>query len=484
MSPEPAFAFGPFELRPAQRRLLRAGEPVALSVRQADLLLTLVTRAGQVVTKDELIAAAWPDVAVTENSVEQAVSSLRRVLDHDAPARYIETQPRRGYRFAAPVNRITRRDSDATLAALLAPHRAWIEGRAALETLERVRIRHAREVFERVLTVAPDQALAHVGLANAYVLQFETTRVDPDRDLVALALAERHAREACRLDPGNGEMWATLGFVIERTGHYDDALAALHRAVTLEPDNWRHQLRLSYGSWGEERLRAARRALALLPGCGLAHWLAATVHVARQALDAAGRELATAAASTEAMATTGGRYRVVALPWLAGLLALARGDEGAALAAFHRELAMEHHGQLYARECCANAHYAIAALHLRAGRREPALGALHEALSRVPSHPLARVALGHLDPGWVEAASAVQAAAGARGHAVDVAMAAAATLALQDRHSEAAAVVERALEAGTPGSAGWLLPVEPLLQPLDHPDAWAGALARLRGRAA
>ena len=48
------------------------------------------------------------------------------------------------------------------------------------------------------------------------------------------------------------------------------ALAAMRRAVSLEPDNWRHYFRLSYVSWGEERLRAARRTLALLPGFPLA----------------------------------------------------------------------------------------------------------------------------------------------------------------------------------------------------------------------
>ena len=82
-----------------------------------------------------------------------------------------------------------------------------------------------------------------------------------------------------------GEAWATLGFILDRTGHRADALAASRMAVTLEPDNWRHHLRLGYVSWGEERLREARRTLALLPGFPLAHWLAATVHVARQAFD-------------------------------------------------------------------------------------------------------------------------------------------------------------------------------------------------------
>jgi tetratricopeptide (TPR) repeat protein len=85
--------------------------------------------------------------------------------------------------------------------------------------------------------------------------------------------------------------WATLGFVLERTGRHEDALAALERAVTLEPDNWRHQARLALANWGETRLRAARVALKRCPRLPLALWLAATVFVARDALDQAEREV-------------------------------------------------------------------------------------------------------------------------------------------------------------------------------------------------
>ena len=113
-------------------------------------------------------------------------------------------------------------------------------------------------------------------------MQFETTRADETPDAAALATAAEHAREGMPPRSAYGEAWATLGFVLDRTGNHIDAVAALRRAVALEPDNWRHHFRLAYVSWGEERLRAARRTLALLPGFPLAHWLAATVHVARQ----------------------------------------------------------------------------------------------------------------------------------------------------------------------------------------------------------
>lgn len=201
MAARPGFAFGAWELDPKRKQLFRDGEPVAIGARQFDLLNALVSQPGRILTKDQLIAVAWEDVAVTDNSLEQMISALRRLIG----ASSIETLPRRGYRFAADVTRTERRETDEALDALLAPHRAWIEGRAALETLEGTQIQHAREVFERVLAAAPDQAQAHVGLANACLFQFEMTRADVTPDREALARAAEHAREACRLDPEYGE---------------------------------------------------------------------------------------------------------------------------------------------------------------------------------------------------------------------------------------------------------------------------------------
>ena len=66
-------------------------------------------------------------------------------------------------------------------------------------------------------------------------MQFEATRADRDPDVDAIRTAETHAREAVRLNPNSGEAWATLGFVLGRTDHRGDALAALRRATTTEP---------------------------------------------------------------------------------------------------------------------------------------------------------------------------------------------------------------------------------------------------------
>lgn len=484
----PRFVFEPFELDPARRRLTVSGEPVAISERQLDVLLLLVARAGQIISKDDLLQAGWKDVAVGDNSLEQAISSLRRLLgSHPDGAACIETVPRRGYRFAVAVTRMAARESDAGLDALLAPHRAFIEGRSALETFEGDRVARAREVFAGVVRDAPEYASAHVGLANACVMQFEMTRADPAPDAAALALAAHHAREACRLDPQSGEAWATLGFVLDRTGDRLDARAAAARAVTLEPDNWRHRFRLSYVSWGDERLRAAHQTLTLLPGFPLAHWLAATVHVARQALGEAERELVAGLAPQVDRPIGGARFSAVALHWLLGLLYLARGDEARALEEFERELSDANAGQLYARECAANTWYAIGALRLRQDRRVDAAAAFARAIERVAAHPMAQLGLvasgsfAPIPPPPLETGSGQP---GRRPSAVDAAMLRAAQLVLADAHAEAARLFDEALAGAAAGNAAWLLPIEPLLQVTAHPDIWARALARVRNRAA
>jgi DNA-binding winged helix-turn-helix (wHTH) protein/Tfp pilus assembly protein PilF len=485
----PRLVFEPFELDPARRRLTAFGEPVAISERQLDVLLLLVAKAGQIVSKDDLLQAGWKDVAVGDNSVEQAISSLRRLLGSH-PGTWIETVPRRGYRFGVAVTRMAPRESDAGLDGLLAPHRAFIEGRAALETFEGDRVARAREVFADVLRGAPEYASGHIGLANACVMQFEMTRADPAPDMAALALAAHHAREACRLDPQSGEAWATLGFVLDRTGEPLDARAAATRAVTLEPDNWRHRFRLSYVSWGDERLRAAHQTLTLLPGFALAHWLAATVHVARQALGEAERELAAGLAPRAVQPQVGdmrgARFSAVALHWLLGLIYLARGDEARALEEFERELSDANAGQLYARECAANTWYAIGALRLRQGRPVDARAAFARAIDRVAAHPMAQlglVASGSLDV-TTPSAAILGGQPGRRRSSTDAAVLQAAQLVVAGDHSEAARILDEALAGAPAGNAAWLLPIEPLLQVTARPDIWAPTLARLRNRAA
>ena len=110
MSAPPApvcYRFGPFAVDAASYRLVRDGTIVPLSPKIIDLLLYLVARQSALVGKDELFTALWPDVAVTDNALTQAVSELRQALGDDpSKPTYIQTVARRGYRFIAPVESI------------------------------------------------------------------------------------------------------------------------------------------------------------------------------------------------------------------------------------------------------------------------------------------------------------------------------------------------------------------------------------------
>lgn len=98
------YAFGPFCLDPAERLLLRDGQPVPLEPKVFDTLVLLIKNSGHLMEKSELISKMWPDAVVEEGSLTRNISTLRRILgDGENGFRFIETVPRRGYRFVASV---------------------------------------------------------------------------------------------------------------------------------------------------------------------------------------------------------------------------------------------------------------------------------------------------------------------------------------------------------------------------------------------
>jgi DNA-binding winged helix-turn-helix (wHTH) protein/tetratricopeptide (TPR) repeat protein len=104
---EGCYEFGPFRLDPAQQQLFADREAVALTPKAFDTLLLLVRNSGRLVSKDELLRTVWPDVVVEEATVAQNVFRLRKVLGEDGGgAPYIETVPKRGYRFRATVRSV------------------------------------------------------------------------------------------------------------------------------------------------------------------------------------------------------------------------------------------------------------------------------------------------------------------------------------------------------------------------------------------
>jgi DNA-binding winged helix-turn-helix (wHTH) protein len=123
-------AFGPFRLWPAERRLEKSGDPVPLGGRALDILLALIERPGEVVSKQELMRRVWPGIAVEESNLRVNIASLRKALgDQSETARFIGSVPGRGYCFVAPVSPVreaparTNRDE----ASMLAPAGCSIE---------------------------------------------------------------------------------------------------------------------------------------------------------------------------------------------------------------------------------------------------------------------------------------------------------------------------------------------------------------------
>ena len=111
------YRFGHFELDPARHELLDGGQPVALEPQVFDLLALLVSRAGELVSRDEIIADVWKGRIVSDAAISSRINAVRRALGDDGTRQEaVRTVPRRGFRFALPV------ETDAVAARTVPPH--------------------------------------------------------------------------------------------------------------------------------------------------------------------------------------------------------------------------------------------------------------------------------------------------------------------------------------------------------------------------
>ena len=98
------YEFGPFRLEVGEHRLVREGQSIPLTGKAFDTLCVLVERHGKLVPKQDLMSAVWPETAVEENNLDRNISTLRKTLGEGTNGQsFIETVPRVGYRFVAPV---------------------------------------------------------------------------------------------------------------------------------------------------------------------------------------------------------------------------------------------------------------------------------------------------------------------------------------------------------------------------------------------
>jgi TolB-like protein/DNA-binding winged helix-turn-helix (wHTH) protein/Tfp pilus assembly protein PilF len=123
------YEFGPFRIDGANKRLMRGEEVVPLTPKLFDTLLLLVENAPQLVEKDAFLQRLWPKTVVEESALAENISRLRKVLGDSEAQRFIETRPKRGYRFVAPVVRREPAAAPAPAPPSVSPsprRRAWM----------------------------------------------------------------------------------------------------------------------------------------------------------------------------------------------------------------------------------------------------------------------------------------------------------------------------------------------------------------------
>lgn len=235
MDTKSVIRFGGYRLDGHLRRLTLepGGDTIPLGSRALAVLLHLAMRAGELATKADLMKAGWPDVTVTENSLTQCISGLRKALG-PAGGRIV-TEPGRGYRFVAgeesrPRGRDAWRTTDSHEA-----YQLYVSAWTAMASPGAESIWLAIERLEKAVQLDPRYAIAHALLGMAYACLGTFGFVRP-RDVIAKARAP--VLRALELDPLLAEAYAELAHQ-QATLDLDPAAAtkSAQRARELDPDS-------------------------------------------------------------------------------------------------------------------------------------------------------------------------------------------------------------------------------------------------------
>ena len=336
------FRFDEFELDTRTGELRRGGVTLPLQPQPAAVLSLLVQRAGQLVTRDEIQRTIWPDRTVDyEQGLNYAIRRIRSTIGDNAetPA-FVETLPRRGYRFVAPVegarpaspaNPAPRGVMAPAIAAVLllavaasliglrraatapmpddpAAREAYLIARDLVNTRDTAALRTASREFARVLEFEPDFVPALVGSGEAFLglgepaaarqalsraLELDETDADAHRLLAQLALfydwdwdaARPHLVEAVRLAPGRAAAYQVRAYGLAATGELAKADEAMQTALRLDPLSSYVQADAGWIAYWAGRLDAAAarctRTLEIEPGSESGHLCLLFVRVAQ-----------------------------------------------------------------------------------------------------------------------------------------------------------------------------------------------------------
>jgi len=291
------FRFGIFELDLTTGKIFKKGVPLRLQPQSLKILSMLLNAPGEIITREEIRQALWRDEIVVdyELGINRCIRQIRQVLSDDPVApRYLETLPRQGYRFIAPVERLTdpslagelgpivnvKASASASTPECLMPYRipvrraltAWKVALvsllcAAIAVAWRLSIRGSRssltpkteaynnylrgrfefdkrtpqsmqksiDYFRIAIQQDPHSALAYAGLAKTYVLMSDFNLLSPHE---AYSRGEQAASEALQLDPTLSDAHAALAIIrMNQDWDWSAAEEGLKRALALSPGN-------------------------------------------------------------------------------------------------------------------------------------------------------------------------------------------------------------------------------------------------------
>lgn len=307
MRPKPILEFGDFRFDPEQRLLTRESRCLELAPKALELLAVLLRNAGRIVSKDHLLDTVWPDSAVEEGNLAVHIFALRRALGDPSHTKYIETIPRRGYRFVTPIS-FVREDREAVFDDRLRDTCGLAAHYMQQQTCEGCR--RAAAEYRRLLEQEPESLRARIGLVNtllfrlvlgeaardevvhpAWTLLREAEQIDSGSPELLLSRSrllwvaewqrERAEEELqCALEGSKSTQMQSVmrvwrGFNLVERGDTEKGLAQLRdckEAAPLSTFTWRLLADALYlASDFEGCIAVSREALQLHPACGLLH---------------------------------------------------------------------------------------------------------------------------------------------------------------------------------------------------------------------
>jgi DNA-binding winged helix-turn-helix (wHTH) protein/Flp pilus assembly protein TadD len=294
------YTFGPFRLDTGEYRLLRDGQRVPLEPQVYRTLVVLIENQQHLSTKEWLLEQIWGETYVEEGGLTRNISVLRRVLGDG----YIETIPKRGYRFVADAVEVSAGTENAEA------YRLYIKGRYHWNERTAVGLETASECFQQAVERDPAYARAYSGLADAYTtlgylsyraprevfpraheaatnaVRLDATLTEPHTSLAYVRLyydwdwaaAETEFRRALTLNPNYATAHHWYAVYLTAMARFDEARAAITRAQALDPTSLIINTDLGFVLYYSRQYDAAIQQLRMVtemnPHFALAHlWL-------------------------------------------------------------------------------------------------------------------------------------------------------------------------------------------------------------------